>query len=130
MIIESIFEALVAQYNASPLPAWVEGFYYGQAPQDTTGDYITYFQVSGKQEYTMSSQSEHPLIQISVWSDDDAPAMAIRIAEIVMMWFDDATLDVSMGQTIRVDRESHNLIRDPDGGWQYQIDYSILVQED
>lgn len=130
MIVQSIIEALYAQYESSPLPAFVEGlFYAGNVPDETTGEYITYFQVSGTQEYTMSSRSEHPTFQFSVWSEQDSPVQCIAIAEQLMLWFDDCRLSVSGGHHVRIDRVSHNLLPDPDGGWQYQIDYSILVQE-
>lgn len=131
MIISSLLESITTQYSNSPLPAFVEGFYYaGTAPDQLEGTYITYFMVDGgKQEYTMSSRSERPTFQFSVWSDEDSPLTVTRIAEMLMFWFDDCKLTVDGGKHIRIDRESHNLIPDPDGGWQYQIDYSILVEE-
>jgi hypothetical protein len=129
MITETTLEAIKTQYDNSPLPAFVEGlFYAGSTPDGLTGNYITYFKVTGSQEYTMSSRSERPTFQFSVWSDDTSPITCIRIAEMFMLWFDDCKLSIGGGSHIRIDRESDNLIPDPDGGYQYQIDYSILVE--
>lgn len=129
MIIQSIYEAIQARYNESSLPALLEGFYFESAPQDTTGTYATWFMVTGTQTYTMSTRSEEITIQISVWDDSDSPGNVTAAAEQVMLWFDDCSLSVAGGSHIRIDRDSYNLLRDPDGGWQYQIDYSIQVQE-
>jgi len=87
MIVQAILTAIYKHYEDSPLPAFVEGLFYGQAPETTTGAYATYFQVAGSQEYDMSERLEHPLIQFSIWTEDDSPAEAPRTPAIPQPMF-------------------------------------------
>ena len=134
MIHESIFTAIYDRYLESPLPAFVEGFYFGEVPQDVEGTYALFAQVDGRQDYDMSSRLEDKLMQISIFTGPteaaEGPTECVRVAEIFMLWFDDCELEIAGGTLIRIDRESDNLVPDPDGGWMYQIDYRILAQED
>lgn len=138
-MIETILTAILARYNETFLPALVEGMWYLRAPQGTQGDYITFSIVSAQQECDMSSRLEDVVIQISVWGGSnlnattpalatESPLVTIGIAEFVMEFFDDCELSIPDGTLVRIDRQSHNLIPDPDGGWQYQIDYRLQVQ--
>jgi hypothetical protein len=132
-MIEAIFAAIFAHYSESLLPALVEGFFLFRAPQGIKGNYAIFFPVSITPDYDMSSKLENPVIQFSVCTDDaeanEGPTTAIRTAEMFMAVFDDCKLSIDGGTLIRIDRQSHNLLPDPDGGYMYQIDYRLQVQE-
>ena len=133
-MIETIFKGFYERYAETPLVAMLEGFWFMQAPQGTTGTYATFAPVTGRQEYDMSSRLEDILIQISIFTEDSEEAegatLAARLADWVFVMFDDCSLTLPGGTLVRIDRQSYNLLADPDGGWMFQIDYQLLVQED
>jgi hypothetical protein len=129
MILAAILEGFKAWFDDSDLPALAGGLFYGTAPRGETLPYVTYALVDGGTEDDMSSSVEDVLIQVSVWSEQDSPTEAIAIGEQIALLYDNAELAVSSGTCYRCDRQSMNVVDDPDGGWQFQIDYRLMVQE-
>ena len=133
MILETIYTAILSRYNETPLVTMVEGLFFCQAPRNQTGSYIVYTPIAQRQEYDMSSRLEDTLIQFRVFAspeeENEGAALALGVGETLMAVFDDTTLDIPGGTLVRIDRQSHNIFPDPDGGWIYQIDYALLVQE-
>jgi len=132
VILETILTGIKTWFDDSPLPALTEGLFYGQADRDTDAPYVTYHLIDGRTDDDMSSYVQDMLVQFSVWSDDSSPTEAVRIGEMLALWFDDAAIDVDGGACYICQRESYNLVQDPDvvgGGWQYQVDYRLMVQE-
>ena len=132
-MIQATFQAFYAHYSDSPLPAFVEGFFFGEVPEGTSGNYAVFTPLAMVPEYDMSSHLELIPIQIAIYTntaeENEGPTVALNLGELFMTWFDNCTLSIGGATLVRIDRESHNLIQDPDGGWMYQIDYAILVQE-
>lgn len=128
-MMRDILEGFCSHYSDSPLPALVEGLFFVRAPQDTTGIYATYSLVTSTLDETMSDRAEVPLIQLSIWGDEEFPDDLLSTAALFCLWYDDAPIDIAGGTTVRCDRQSFNLLPDPDGGWQVQIDYQLMVQE-
>lgn len=130
MILETIFVGIKAHFDNSTLPALTAGLFYGSAERNTVAPYVTYNLIDGGADDDMSHYVQDALVQFSVWSDEPSPTEAMRIGEWLALWFDDAAIEVSGGVCYRCDRESYNLIYDPDAqGWQYQVDYRLMVEE-
>jgi len=131
MRVESLLEAVYAHLQTTVVPSFVEGIYTTRAPLDTVGDYITISFVSATAGRTMTSKWEDVTLRFSVWSDDTSPSEAIRIAELLADELDDldAALSVSVASVVWVTRENSVLVEDPDGGYQYVLEYSIRVEE-
>ena len=130
MILETILTGVKAWFDNSDLPALTAGLFYGSADRDTVAPYVVYNLIDGRADDDMSSYVQDVLLQFSVWSEEASPTEATRIGEHLALWFDDAKITVEGGTCYRCDRESYNLIADPDAtGWQYQVDYRLMVQE-
>ena len=113
------------------LLAFATGIYPGLAPEQTAYPFVTYDIITASRGLAMgSSRWDMSLIQFSCFSDDDSPAEAIRIADRLRFWLEDSESRFTIaGDTlVRVTLETHNLLRDPDGGWQYQLDFEFDVQ--
>jgi hypothetical protein len=132
-MIEATFTALFDLVNEAVLMLIIEGFFLGEAPRGTTGNYAVFSPITIVPEYDMSSHLELIPVQITIVTNEDldneGPSEAIQVGEAMMALCDDATMTITGAHLIRFDKQSHNLIQDPDGGWMYQIDYVLLVQE-
>jgi len=130
VILETILTGVKAWFDNSDLPALTAGLFFGETPRETEAPYVVYHLIDGHADDDMSHRVQDVLLQFSVWSEEASPTEAIRIGEHLALWFDDAKISVEDGVCYRCDRESYNLIPDPDAqGWQYQVDYRLMVQE-
>lgn len=126
--------------NTTKALAKAGGLFFVQAPQGTTGDYVTFQKLpGGEPDNDMSSKAETVFIRFDAWvADVDGrfdEALAIEIAEQITDIYDNAEVPVVSGETAtgtcyRCDRQnSPDVVKDPDGGWHSWVDYILKVQE-
>ena len=124
---DELFTAIITKFNATAtLTAY--GLYAYQAPGDATLPYFTYMLVSDEPVETFTDTSESSLIQFSIWDDSVSPLLVTQLAELFEAAFDWCTLAVAGRAHISMARQAERLVQDPDGGWQYSIDYRIEIQ--
>ena len=132
---EAILTAIYTAYENSPLPAFLEGCFHIEAPQSTDGDYMTFFTVAAPREYWMGGRASKPTIQFSMWTDGASPLDAIRNMELWCVWLDrepggPLNLEPAAGNQLMLTRETDPIpLKDPDGGWQVFVTYSMLIDE-
>lgn len=123
---DELFTAIITKFNAdATLTAY--GLYADHAPQDATLPYFTYLLVTNEPVETFTDTSENPLIQFSVWDDSVSPLLVTQLAELFKTAFDWCSLTVAGRAHISMARQAERLVQDPDGGWQYSIDYRIEI---
>lgn len=127
-IIESLITFL---RDETDLRAWVSDIYAGVAPEGAAYPLIVWNLITSQRGLAMGgARWDIPLIQFSVCSDDDSPQTVIGIADNLRTWMEDSedrwTVDGS--KIVRVGLESQNLLTDPDGGWMYQLDFSLDIE--
>lgn len=130
-LIESIYKCLTEDTD---LLSYVDGLYYMTAPQGTDGTYCTFHSVSNASGKTMGGnvfygglRYEEALIQFNVWTDDTSPISAVWIAENICGWLENRKQTIAGHTHVDLDRQSFNVLADPDGGWQIQFDYLFTV---
>ena len=124
---DELFTAIVNKFNTdATLTAYA--LYAYQAPQDATLPYFTYMLVSNEPVEDFSDTSEGSLIQFSIWDDSVSPLLVTQLTEAFEAAFDWCSLTVAGRAHISMARQAERLVQDPDGGWQYSIDYRIEIQ--
>lgn len=123
-------ESIMAKYNASAMADTFD-LYHQRAPEGTRLPYITFFFVDGVPQDTFDNKYiESWRVQFSCWSDKrDDPGEAMDMYELLRAVFDRATLTVAGYNAISMQRETQRPIQDPDGGWQYMVEYMAIIQE-
>ena len=124
---DELFTAIITKFNADPtLNAY--GLYAEHAPQDAILPYLTYMLVINEPIETFSDTSEYSMIQFSVWDDSVSPLLVTQLAELFKTAFDWCSLTVAGRAHISMARQAERLLEDPDGGWQYSMDYQIEIE--
>lgn len=131
----ALFEGINKKFDTSTIAGEVNGLWYGLTQQGTPLPFVTYFLVSAMPDWATGQDCENATIQFSIWYGNDTAEGVDPLEEICELYellktaFDEASLTVTGYACIRCSRETSRLLRDPDGGWQYQADYRIQLQE-
>ena len=141
-VIAGIKSAYTTYKAANPTKALalVTGFYFMQAPQGATGDYVVFRLLpGGKPDPDMSATVEVIPVQFDIFAVDKSgrhnSTYALEVAEQLITVYDDTAIAVvsgatTLGTTYRCDRQTKpNIEPDPDGGWHCWVDYILQVQE-
>jgi hypothetical protein len=72
---------------------------------------------------------ENVRLQISVWSPGFDSADCLALYSLLTAVYDDAVLTVAGYHHIQTTRASDNLVADPEGGWQYAVEYEVSIPE-
>ncbi len=130
-MIYPLLKAVQSQYAESILPPFLGGFFFGKAPEGTTGDYATLAIIGSPRDYATGLQWQDTALQVSLWTWDNSPARILQTARLVTDVFDSATLALEGSCVcLRIDRDNEPMpVPDPDGGWQVIINYTIQTEE-
>jgi hypothetical protein len=124
---DELFTAIIAKFNADAVLTACNLYAY-EAPQDATLPYFTYMLVINEPVEDFTDTSESSLIQFSIWDDSVSPLLVTQLANAFKAVFDWCSLTVAGRAHISMARQAERLIADPDGGWQYSIDYRTEIQ--
>ena len=131
-----LFEALQTKFDASALALQVNGLWAYQAPQNCPLPLLTYTLVSDTPDYAWGSHPmEEAVLLINIWQadtiDDDTSGLerVSALYELLKTTFDDCVLTIAGYTHLRMARETANLLKSVDGGWQYAVNYRITLQE-
>jgi hypothetical protein len=132
---KAVIEAIVTRYastDGASLRGSVNGLFPYVAPAKTATPYITYsVPTSGDESFMGATQKVITTfrVQFSIWDSSPSPKTAMEIAEKVISLYDFARLSVTGYCSIVCRRVFENLLRDPNKGWQYVLQYEIQVQK-
>jgi len=131
---QALIDAIVAAFADTALSEAVSGLYYRggtpqPAPTTVQMPYVTFFLVGNVPDNAGSQKCEEPRVQFSIWTSGWDSTEAMALYPLLRAIYDDALLSVSGYSMITMDRVADNLIPDPGGGWQYAIDYNVMIQE-
>lgn len=135
---KALFAALITKYSGSALYTALGGtatdpkLYNSSAPQTAVEPFCVFTMVSGVPEGTFTELQENTLIQFSLFDAGPSPSTICDNYELLTALFDDCELSISGYRHLYMQRESQQLIRDPEdpGTWQYLVEYRILIEKD
>ena len=121
--------ALNTAFASSAVSALVTGLYPFPAPQLTAYPLITWELLGNSPNLqTFDSLPEEISIRFGVWSLTETPLEAVTIRDAIRTWLDAVDLTIAGGYLITADWENEVLVHDPDGGFEYYIDYRFLIE--
>jgi len=124
-----LFAAIMIRYAVVPLSSSLTGLYNTQAPQDAVSPYGVFQLISDVPEWTFSENFENCLLQFNIFSDTSDPVQICALFELLKTAFDFLELTIANYRTVSMIRENSIPSR-PDGTWQYNVTYRIVLQKD
>ncbi|MBM3708579.1 MAG: hypothetical protein FJW69_09655 [Actinobacteria bacterium] len=135
MSVAAILEGIQERYDSQPVAKLLSGMWLGLAP-DTAGLPYAVYTLSLTAERTFGERFENGDLTIRIYyADTTAEDQSIigaldTIGEAMASAFDDCSLTLTGYTSIYVTRRGRSIARDPDGGWTYELQYDLQVQED
>ena len=101
------------------------------APQSATLPYCVFMLVSGTPDWTFSDDMEDCLFQFSLFDSSPSAGTICDNYELLKTLFDDCALTITGWRHLYMQRESQQLVKDPEDPavWQYIIEYRILTEK-
>ena len=108
--------------------------YKGRAPADAEAPYVVFFVVSDVPSYTFTEDFENVMIQFSIFSEASGTSEIEAIFNAVRSLYDDTTFSPTNEKVVIMTRTNASLLATYNDteigtseGWQYDIDYDVLV---
>jgi hypothetical protein len=131
--VKALFDAIELAYADTALDTATTGIYHVYAPVTVKMPYVTYLLLGNIPDRTNRSGGlqvcENARLQISVWTPGFDSADCLALYSLLTAVYDDAVLTVAGYHHIQMTRASDNLVADPEGGWQYAVEYEVSIQE-
>jgi len=130
--VKALYDAIAAKITASPdgdtLRALISDYRPHRVPSKVACPYLVWRNVGTAVDRTNSSMFNDTIIQFSIHDDnEDSPIAVCNIYDALIALFDDVTLTVSGWTNVRTDRLSDQLLDDPDGGYEYIVQYRFYL---
>lgn len=132
---KDLIAAVRAHYDSddcAALKAATSGMYLGFAPIDTPTPYVVFMTVSEGLNYQMGRDPyyKEAMVQLSIFSDEQSPAEALTIFDLLTAGYDEAALSITGHDLIRVRRSANRWFAEPPGethlgGWHALAEYEI-----
>ena len=105
------------------------GLWFDVVPSTSNVPYIVFSIVDTVPEWTFSSDMENLRVQFRIYSRSTSSAECQAIFELLKTVYDECNIAPVGFTKLRMKRDISHVESDPDGGWNYYVDYIIWLQK-